>query len=309
MEGKRMLSDPDVAPLLMDARVLVRVNFDVPLDKANPNVILDTERISKAMPILQYILDKGAKAVILCSHLSRPSGQRVSALSLVPVAKCLAAIAGKAVTFLPDCCGSEVEAACANPKPGSIILLENLRFNIAEEGQGVDAAGNKVKAKPESVARFRASLARLADVYVNDTFGTSHRSHSSMLGKGFGHRICGFLVQKELTACQRVLNNPKRPVLAILGGMKLSDKIQVIMHMLDHVDMMIIGGGMAFTILKVTEGIAIGHSIYDKEGAGMALDIVVKAKKNGVELALPVDFTISSTFGEDGEVRSVTKRV
>eukprot|EP00425_Heterocapsa_triquetra_P005358 CAMPEP_0195159360 /NCGR_PEP_ID=MMETSP0448-20130528/186126_1 /TAXON_ID=66468 /ORGANISM="Heterocapsa triquestra, Strain CCMP 448" /LENGTH=489 /DNA_ID=CAMNT_0040198159 /DNA_START=182 /DNA_END=1648 /DNA_ORIENTATION=- len=348
MEGKRMLGDTDVVPLLVNRRVLIRADFDVPLDADKPNKILDIEQISAVIPTIQYLLDTGVSAVIICSHLSRPCGQSVAAYSLVPVAKCLAELTGMVVTFLTDCCGAEVEEACADVKPvgayslapvakclaevtglvvtfltdccgaeveeacadvkpGSIILLENLRFHMEEEGKGLDAAGKKVKAKPENAARFRASLARLADVYVNEAFGTSHRSHSSMLGEGYRDRICGFLVQKELAAFQRAFDNPKRPMLAILGGMKLSDKILVIMHMLDKVDMMIIGGGMAFTVLKAAEGMAIGDSIYDREGAAMVPAIIAKARKNGVELMLPVDFTISSQFGEDGVVTTATR--
>merc|ERR1719343_906570 len=226
---------------------------------------------------------------------------------MAPVAKCLEGIAGKPVKFLSDCCGPEVEAACADPEPGSIILLENLRFHVEEEGKGVDPAGNKTKAKPEDVEKFRTSLGKLADVYVNDAFGTAHRAHSSMLGEGYEQRACGFLVQKELTAFSKVLDSPKRPVLAILGGAKVSDKIQLIMNMIDKVDSMIIGGGMAYTFLKVNYGMAIGSSLYDAEGAKIVPDIMEKASKLGVEIILPTDFVISSKFGEDGEIKEATK--
>merc|ERR1719343_912821 len=226
---------------------------------------------------------------------------------MAPVAKCLEGIAGKPVKFLSDCCGPEVEAACADPEPGSIILLENLRFHVEEEGKGVDPAGNKTKAKPEDVEKFRTSLGKLADVYVNDAFGTAHRAHSSMLGEGYEQRAAGFLVDKELKAFSKVLDSPKRPVLAILGGAKVSDKIQLIMNMLDKVNLMIIGGGMAYTFLKINDEMSIGTSLFDEEGAKIVPQIMEKAKEKGVEIILPTDFVISSKFGEDGEVKSATK--
>jgi phosphoglycerate kinase len=211
------------------------------------------------------------------------------------------------VTFLKDCCGAEVEAACADPAPGSVILLENLRFHVEEEGKGVDAAGNKLKADPAKVTEFRASIRKLADVYCNDAFGTAHRAHSSMVGEGFDVKCSGFLMAKELDAFAKVLDTPKKPVLAILGGAKVSDKIQLIMNMLDKVNKLIIGGGMAYTFLKINEGMSIGSSLYDEEGAKIVPDIMAKAKKLGVEIILPVDFVISSKFGEDGVVKSATK--
>merc|ERR1712139_607811 len=203
--------------------------------------------------------------------------------------------------------GPEVEAACADPAPGSVILLENLRFNVEEEGKGVDADGNKVKADPAKVTEFRASIRKLADVYVNDAFGTAHRAHSSMVGEGFDIKATGGLMSQELDAFAKVLDAPAKPVLAILGGAKVTDKIQLIFNMLDKVDKLIIGGGMAFTFLKVKDGMAVGSSLYDDEGAKVVPDIMAKAKEKGVEIILPVDFTISSKFGEDGDVTSVTK--
>merc|ERR1712032_288645 len=172
-----------------------------------------------------------------------------------------------------------------------------------EEGKGVDASGGKIKAKEADVKTFRESLAKLGDIYVNDAFGTAHRAHSSMLGEGFKERACGFLVQKELEAFSKVLDSPSRPVLAILGGAKVSDKIQLIMNMLDKVNIMIIGGGMAYTFLKVTNGMKIGTSLYDEEGAKIVPEIMEKAKANGVEIVLPEDFVISSEFGEAGTIK------
>jgi len=303
MAGKMTLKDLE----LEGKRVLIRVDFNVPQDKADPTKITNTQRIDGAMPTIKYCLDKKAKAVVLCSHLGRPDGSKVDKYSMAPVAKCLETIAGKPVKFLSDCCGPDVEEACKDPEPGSIILLENLRFHVEEEGKGVDSAGNKTKAKPEDVAKFRESLAKLADIYVNDAFGTAHRAHSSMVGEGYEVRACGFLVEKELKAFAKVLDAPKRPVLAILGGAKVSDKIQLIMNMLDKVNMMIIGGGMAYTFLKVNDDMSIGDSLFDEEGAKIVPDIIAKAKEKKVELCFPVDFTISSKFGEDGEIKTAQK--
>merc|ERR1712032_1656634 len=173
-----------------------------------------------------------------------------------------------------------------------------------EEGKGVDASGGKIKAKEADVKTFRESLAKLGDIYVNDAFGTAHRAHSSMLGEGFKERACGFLVQKELEAFSKVLDQPAKPVLAILGGAKVSDKIQLIMNMLDKVNMMIVGGGMAYTFLKVNDGMGIGSSLFDEEGAKIVPDIMKKAGEKGVKIILPCDFVISRKFGEDGEIKS-----
>ena len=225
---------------------------------------------------------------------------------MAPVAKALETIAGKPVTFLQGCVGEEVEAACADPAPGSIILLENLRYHVEEEGKGVDAEGNKVKADKEKTAAFRASLAKLGDIYVNDAFGTAHRAHSSMVGEGYTQKACGALVQKELAAFSKVLDAPAKPVLAILGGAKVSDKIQLIQNLLSKVDKMIIGGGMAYTFLKVNNGMSIGSSLYDEEGAKIVPEIMAAAKEKGVEITLPTDFVTSSKFGEDGEISTAT---
>merc|ERR1711937_692736 len=219
------------------------------------------------------------------------------------VAKVFEKQLGKQVTFLPDCCGAEVEAACANPAPGTVFLLENLRFHVEEEGKGVDANGNKIKATPEKIEAFRKSLKSLADVYVNDAFGTAHRAHSSMVGEGYDLKVAGALVEKELSAFSKVLDNPARPVLAILGGAKVSDKIQLIKNLTSKVDKMIVGGGMAFTFAKVLNGANIGGSLFDEEGAKIVPDIMEAAKAANVEMIFPVDFTVSPKFGEDGEIK------
>merc|ERR1712113_1294998 len=184
---------------------------------------------------------------------------------------------------------------------------ENLRFHVEEEGKGVDAEGNKLKADKDKVTEFRISIRKLADIYCNDAFGTAHRAHSSMVGEGFDVKAAGGLMSKELDAFAKVLDNPAKPVLAILGGAKVSDKIQLIMNMLDKVQKIIIGGGMAYTFLKVNEGMGIGSSLYDEEGAKIVPEILEKAKKLGWEIILPVDFVLSSKFGEDGEIKDGDK--
>jgi len=288
-------------------RVLIRVDFNVPQDKTDPTKITNTARIDGAMPTIKHCLDSGAKSVVLMSHLGRPDGMPIEKFSMAPVAKSLEEIMGKPVTFLSGCVGADVEAACADPAPGSVILLENLRYHVEEEGKGLDAEGNKVKADKAKVTEFRASLKKLGDVYINDAFGTAHRAHSSMVGEGFDIKASGFLVAKELEAFAKVLDSPAKPVLAILGGAKVSDKILLIQNLLDKVDKMIIGGGMAYTFLKVIDDMAIGTSLYDEEGAKIVPDIMAKAKEKGVEIVLPVDFVISTKFGEDGEVKEASK--
>eukprot|EP00299_Pterocystis_sp_00344_P016971 c8520_g1_i2.p1 GENE.c8520_g1_i2~~c8520_g1_i2.p1 ORF type:complete len:414 (-),score=112.58 c8520_g1_i2:37-1278(-) len=288
---------------LKDKRVLIRVDFNVPQNKAGE--ITNTQRIDAALPTLQYALDNGARNLVLMSHLGRPDGSVIAEFSLKPVATKLAEILGRPVIFLEDCVGPEVEAACANPEPGSIILLENLRFHIEEEGK-VEKNGVKVKADPAKVAEFRASLRKLGDVYINDAFGTAHRAHASMLGEGFEVRASGLLLKKELEYFGKALHDPKRPFLAILGGAKVSDKIQLINNLLDKVDMMIIGGAMAFTFMKVVHGMAIGKSKFDEEGSKIVADIVAKAKSKGVDFYLPVDFYTADAFNNDAKRTVVT---
>lgn len=240
------------------------------------------------------------------SHLGRPDGNKNPKYTLAPVADELKTLLGRDVKFLHDCVGAEVEAACANPAPGSIILLENLRFYVEEEGKGVDANGGKVKADPAKVKAFRESLQKLGDVYINDAFGTAHRAHSSMMGEGFSQRAAGLLLNKELKYFSQALDNPPNPFLAILGGAKVADKIQLIENLLDKVNEMIIGGGMAFTFLKVLNNMEIGGSLYDAEGANIVQKLVDKAKKNNVKLHLPVDFVTGDKFAEDAKVGAAT---
>ncbi|KAI3373933.1 hypothetical protein L3Q82_022501 [Scortum barcoo] len=236
-----------------------RVDFNVPMKDKQ---ITNNQRVKAAVPSIKHCLDNGAKSVVLMSHLGRPDGNPMpEKYSLEPVAAELKNLLGRDVTFLKDCVGAEVEAACANPATGSVILLENLRFHVAEEGKGKDAAGNKTKASQEQIDSFRASLSKLGDVYVNDAFGTAHRAHSSMVGVNLPQKAAGFLMKKELDYFAMALEKPQRPFLAILGGAKVKDKIQLINNMLDKVDEMIIGGGMAFTFLKVLNNMEVRKSV------------------------------------------------
>ncbi|XP_050302104.1 phosphoglycerate kinase [Anthonomus grandis grandis] len=279
-------------------RVLMRVDFNVPLKDGK---ISNNQRIVAALDSIKYALEKNAKSVVLCSHLGRPDGSPNPKYSLAPVAAELEKLLNKKIQFLPDCVGPEVEQACANPAPGSVILLENLRFHIEEEGKGVDAAGNKIKADKDKVTAFKAGLRKLGDVYVNDAFGTAHRAHASMLGEGFEQRASGFLLKKELAYFAKALDNPERPFLAILGGAKVADKIQLINNLLDKVNEMIIGGGMAYTFLKELKGINIGNSLFDAEGAKIVKDLMAKAEKNNVKIHLPVDFITADKFDEKAQ--------
>ncbi|MBO7500149.1 MAG: phosphoglycerate kinase [Fibrobacterales bacterium] len=291
---------------LAGKRVFIRVDFNVPQDKVTGE-ITNTKRIEAALPTIQYALDKGA-AVVLASHLGRPNGERNMKYTLAPVAKKLEELVKKPVKFLDDCVGPEVEAACAAIKPGEIVLLENLRFHIEEEGKrkikNADGTETKEKADKEAVKAFRASLTKLADVYVNDAFGTAHRDHSSMTGVELPQRAAGFLMNKELKAFDRVLNDPPRPFLAILGGAKVADKIQLINNLLDKADKIIIGGGMAFTFKKVLTGMSIGSSLFDEEGAKLVPDLMKKAEAQGKQILLPVDYVIADKFAPDAQVRA-----
>uniref|UniRef100_A0A1A9WKX3 Phosphoglycerate kinase n=1 Tax=Glossina brevipalpis TaxID=37001 RepID=A0A1A9WKX3_9MUSC len=283
---------------LKDKRVLMRVDFNVPMKDGK---ISSNQRIAASMESIKYSLDKQAKSVVLMSHLGRPGGKKNPKYTLKPVAEELKKLLKKDVIFLPDCVGPEVESKCKAPAKGSVILLENLRFHAEEEGKGKDDKGNKIKVDKEKVKEFRKKLAKLGDVYVNDAFGTAHRAHSSMMGEGFETRAAGFLMAKELKYFSQALHKPPKPFLAILGGAKISDKIPMIMHMLDKVNDMIIGGGMAFTFLKVLSDMEIGDSLFDKKGSEIVKDICKKAGEKNVEIYLPVDFVCGTKKDKDAE--------
>lgn len=268
-------------------RVLVRVDFNVPLD-AERNITDDT-RIRSALPTIEYLLERGAR-VILASHLGRPKGQRKEEFSLAPVAKRLEELLGKPVKKLDDCIGAEVEAEVLAMKDGDVILLENLRFYKEEE------------ANDEAFAR---ALASLADIYVNDAFGTAHRAHASTAGVAeFVDGVAGFLMEKEIEVMGKALSQPERPFVAILGGAKVKDKVGVISNLMEKVDSLIIGGGMAYTFLKA-KGLEIGDSIVDDASLGLAGELMEKAKTKGIRFLLPVDVVIADKFAEDANTKVV----
>ena len=268
---------------LKDKTVLMRVDFNVPQNE--DGTVRDDTRIVAALKSIQYVRDQGGK-LILMSHLGRPKpGKDNSKLKMDPVADCLRALVGGNVTKVDDIVGPEVEAAVAKLAPGDILLLENTRFHPGEETN--DPA-------------LSEQLAKLADVYISDAFGTVHRAHASTEGvtKFIGQSAAGFLVAKEIAYIGGVLSNPKRPLVAILGGAKVSDKITVIDNLLNLVDTLIIGGGMAYTFMKA-QGYAIGNSLLDKDGLDTALKVMEKAKEKGIELLLPVDNIIADAFSND----------
>ncbi|KAG0326751.1 phosphoglycerate kinase [Dissophora globulifera] len=274
-------------------RVLMRVDFNVPFADGK---ISNNARIVAALPTIQYALDHGAASVVLMSHLGRPDGKKVEKYSLAPVAKELAHLLKKDVQFYDDCVGEKVEAACAEAKDGKVILLENLRFHIEEEGKVKDKEGNVTKASEADVNKFRGSLSKLGDIYVNDAFGTAHRAHSSVVGIDLPIRAAGLLMKKELQYFAQVLEHPKKPFLAILGGAKVSDKIQLIENLLDKVDAMIIGGGMAFTFRKTLNNVKIGSSLFDEAGSKIVQKLVDSAKAKNVKIYLPVDYVTADSF-------------
>ena len=293
---------------LKGKRVLMRVDFNVPQDKST-GAITNTQRIAAALPSIKYALEHGA-SVVLMSHLGRPDGQKIAKFSLKPVATELEKLLGKPVTFLDDCVGPAVESACAKLAPGAVVLLENLRFHIEEEGKvkikNADGTETKLKADPAKEAAFRASLSKLGDVYVNDAFGTAHRAHSSMVGVNLPLKAAGFLMEAELVAFAKVIDSPARPLLAILGGAKIADKIPLINNLLEKSDEIIIGGGMSFTFKKELEGMAIGTSLFDVEGAKIAKELFAKAKAKGVKITLPVDFVTADRFpGSPADIAAV----
>ena len=293
---------------LAGKRVLMRVDFNVPQDKAT-GAITNNQRIAAALPTIRFALEKGA-SVVLMSHLGRPDGQKIAKFSLRPVAAELEKLLGRKVAFLDDCVGPAVEAACAagQLKAGDVVLLENLRFHIEEEGKVKLEDGTAKKADPKAVEAFRASLTKLGDVYVNDAFGTAHRAHSSIVGVALKEKAAGFLMEAELKAFSTVLENPQRPFLAILGGAKIADKIPLINNLLEKANELIIGGGMAFTFKKELEGMQIGDSLFDPEGAKIAKELFAKARTKGVKITLPVDFVIADKFDANANTKVVTDK-
>lgn len=260
-------------------KAIVRVDFNVPLNDSFE--VTDATRIEAAKPTIEYIINQGG-SVILMSHLGRPKGKDEN-LSLRHILPTLESVLGKKVQFVADCIGDEVELAANNLKKGEILLLENLRFYKEEE------AGDE---------SFAKQLANLADIYVNDAFGTAHRAHASttIIAHYFKDNKCfGKLLAKEIESIEKVLKNPEKPVTAIIGGSKVSSKITVIENILDKIDHMIIGGGMAFTFIKAQGG-QIGNSICEDDKLALALEILEKAKQKGVKVHIPVDVVAADSF-------------
>jgi len=271
-------------------KVLIRVDFNVPIKNG---VIADDTRIRESIKTIQYCLDKGADSVILMSHLGRPDGHVNKKFTLEPILPTLSNLLNKKVEFLNDCVGDHVKSQINNASNGSVFLLENLRFHAAEEGSRVNEEGKKEKATKAEIEQFRNQLTSLGDIYINDAFGTSHRAHSSIVGVKTQLRAAGFLLKKELEFFGKILENPQHPLLVILGGAKVKDKIKLINSMLDRVDKMIITGGMAFTFLKEGFNQQIGKSIFDQEGAKEVRAILESAKEKNVNMIFPEDFVIA----------------
>ena len=282
MLNKKTIEDINVA----GKKVLVRCDFNLPLQDG---VITDENRLVGALPTIKYLIAQGAK-VILCSHLGKPKGEPKPELSLAPVAKRLSEMLGQEVVFAADTnvVGENAKAAVSNMKDGDVVLLENTRYR---------------KEETKNEENFSKELASLADIFVNDAFGTAHRAHCSTVGAGqfLEERACGYLIQKELKFLGEAVANPVRPFTAILGGAKVSDKINVINQLLDKVDNLIIGGGMAYTFLK-SQGYEIGDSLLEADKVDYAKEMIEKAEAKGVKLYLPVDFKTADRFAADAEV-------
>jgi phosphoglycerate kinase len=287
--AKQSIRDIDLA----NKRCLVRVDFNVPLEeKDGQMVITDNTRITETLPTLRYLREKGAK-VILCSHLGRPKGQRDAKQSLAPVAPALAELLGCSVDFATDCIGAEAESKAAALTSGGVLLLENVRFHAGEEENNADLA---------------KQMAALAEVYVNDAFGSAHRAHSSTAGvAAFLPAVSGLLMERELTYLHDELQSAERPFVVILGGAKVSDKINVINTLLEKADTIIIGGGMAYTFRKLTQGITLGKSLYKPEWEPIAEAALAKAKARGVKFLIPVDSMITDSFDFDAKKVGTTK--
>lgn len=275
--NKKSVEDIDVA----GKRVLVRCDFNVPFD--GEGNISDPKRIDEALKTIRYLIDHHAK-VILCSHLGRPKGEFNPKYSLAPVAEYLSKVLGQPVQMAKDVIGDSAKAICASLKEGEVALLENVRFHKEEE-----------KNDPE----FSKALASLAEIYVNDAFGTAHRAHASTAGvAAYLPAVCGYLIQKEITVMGNALANPKRPFIAILGGAKVSDKIGVISNLLDKVDTLIIGGGMAYTFMKAL-GYSIGTSICEDDKLDLAQEMMAKAKEKNVKFLIPLDNVVADKYDEN----------
>ena len=283
--GKKTVEDINVA----GKTCLVRCDFNVPV---KDGVITDDKRIREALKTIKYLKENGAK-VILCSHMGRPKGEFNMKYSLVPVQKRLEELLGCEVAMATDVIGEDAKAKAAALKDGELMLLENLRFHKEEE-----------KNAPE----FAKELASMAEIYVNDAFGTAHRAHASTAGVAdYLPAVCGYLIQKEIEIMGTALENPKRPFVAILGGAKVSDKIGVIENLIDKVDTLVIGGGMAYTFFKA-KGYEVGKSICEDDKVELAKELMAKAEAKGVNFLLPVDTVVGDEFKEDCNFKTVDSK-
>ena len=281
--NKKTVKDID----LKGKKVFVRCDFNVPMDEKQN--ITDNTRIVAALPTIKYLLEQDCK-IILASHLGRPKGEVKPEFSLAPVAKELSKLLNKEVIMAKDVIGEDATNKAENLKEGEIMLLENVRFHREETDND-----------PE----FAKKLASMAEVYVNDAFGAAHRAHASTAGIAqYLPAVSGFLIEKELTVLGNAINNPERPFMAILGGAKVSDKIGVIDSLLDKVDTLMIGGGMAYSFFKA-QGYSVGNSLCEEEKTGLALEAMEKAKQKGVKLLLPVDTKVGKEFKPDTESKTV----
>ena len=280
--GKKTVEDISVA----GKKCLVRCDFNVPV---KDGVITDDKRIREALKTIRYLKDNGAK-VILCSHMGRPKGEFNMKYSLVPVQARLEELLGCPVAMATDVIGEDAKAKAAALKDGEVMLLENLRFHKEEE---------------KNVPEFAKELASMAEIYVNDAFGTVHRAHASTAGVAdYLPAVCGYLIQKEIEIMGTALENPKRPFVAILGGAKVSDKIGVIENLIDKVDTLVIGGGMAYTFFKA-KGYEVGKSICEDDKVELAKELMAKAEAKGVNFLLPIDTVVGDDFREDCNFKTV----